>query len=120
MKYAVGLSKLSKLSKLRKMFALFCILFSILFLPGVTGADQVTSRGAALARACAACHGPDGHSQGIIPSLDSLSSEHFRDAMRAFRTETRQSTVMHHIAKGLDDADIEAVTAYFAPAQTNP
>ena len=105
MKYAFGLSKL---------FALFSILFGILFLPGVTGADQVMSRGAALAYACAACHGPDGHSQGIIPSLDSLSSEDFQNAMQTFRTETRQSTVMHYIAKGLDDADIEAIAGYFA------
>ncbi len=101
---------------LRKTFALL----GMLLLPGVAGADHVTSRGAALAYACAACHGPDGHSQGVIPSLDSLSPEHFRAAMRAFRTETRQSTVMHHIAQGLDAADIEAVTAYFAAAQTNP
>ena len=34
--------------------------------------------------------------------------------MRAFRTEERQGTVMNQIAKGLSEASIEAVTAYFA------
>jgi cytochrome c553 len=35
-------------------------------------------------------------------------------ALRAFRAETRPSTVMHRIAKGLDDAAITAVATYFA------
>jgi sulfide dehydrogenase cytochrome subunit len=90
------------------------VLFGVLFLPCIAKADHVTSRGAALAYACAACHGPDGHSQGAIPSLDSLLPEDFQNAMRTFRTETHQSTVMHYIAKGFGDADIEAMAVYFA------
>jgi sulfide dehydrogenase cytochrome subunit len=72
------------------------------------------ARGAALANACATCHGPDGQSQGAIPAINSLSKENFMAAMRAFQTGERQGTVMHRIAKGLDDADIEAVAAYLA------
>jgi cytochrome c553 len=34
------------------------------------------------------------------------------DALRAFRNDTRQGTVMNRIAKGLEDADIEAIAAY--------
>lgn len=34
--------------------------------------------------------------------------------MQAFRTEERQGTVMNYIAKGLSEADVEAVTTYFA------
>ena len=37
--------------------------------------------------------------------------------MQAFRTEERQGTVMNLIAKGLSEASIEAVTAYFAGAR---
>jgi cytochrome c553 len=37
-----------------------------------------------------------------------------RTALQAFRTETRKSTVMHRIAKGLNEDDIAAVAAYFA------
>ena len=109
MKYALVLGK---------AFAVF----GVLFLPCMAGADPVASRGAALVYACAACHGPGGHSQGVIPSLDSLSPEDFQDAMQTFRTETRQGTVMHYIAKGFDEADIEAIAGYFAtlkrPAST--
>lgn len=95
---------------LGKAFAVF----GVLFLPCMASADPIASRGAALAYACAACHGPDGHSQGAIPSLQSLSPEDFQNAIRAFRTETRQSTVMHYIAKGFDEADIEVMAGYFA------
>jgi cytochrome c553 len=35
-------------------------------------------------------------------------------ALQAFRAETRPSTVMQRIARGLDDADITAVAMYFA------
>ena len=70
--------------------------------------------GAAIANACATCHGPDGQSQGVIPSINSLSKENFVAAMRAFRTGERQGTVMNRIAKGLDETDIEAVAAYWS------
>jgi len=84
----------------------------LLLLSSVDAADHVTTRGAALMNACAACHGPGGHSQGVIPSIDAMPKENFVAALRAFRSDERQGTVMNRIAKGLDDADIEAVTAF--------
>lgn len=77
-------------------------------------ADALTARGTGLAHACAPCHGPDGRSQGAIPSLDGLSAAETIAALRAFRAATRQGTVMLYIARGLDDADIIAVATYFA------
>jgi cytochrome subunit of sulfide dehydrogenase len=82
--------------------------------PGIATADPVAARGSALANACAACHGPNGRSQGAIPAIDTLSTADFAAALKAFRADTRQGTVMNRIAKGLDDADIEAVASYFA------
>jgi sulfide dehydrogenase cytochrome subunit len=77
-------------------------------------AEPPVSRGTALAYACAACHGPDGHSQGAIPSIHRLSPAEFVAALQAFRAGTRPGTVMSRIAKGLDDTDITAVAEYFA------
>lgn len=82
-----------------------------------TTASPADARGAALAQACAACHGPNGHSQGAIPSIDNLSAEAAMAALRAFRTGERTGTVMNRIAKGLDDADISAVARAFASQQ---
>ena len=85
-----------------------------LWLPGTVAAETRPARGAALAHTCVTCHGPEGRSQGAIPSLTTLSSADITTALQAFRAETRPGTVMHRIAKGLDDADITAVATYFA------
>jgi cytochrome subunit of sulfide dehydrogenase len=90
------------------------VLLAVALPPGIGAADPVTARGSALANACAACHGPNGRSQGAIPAIDTLSSADFAAALQAFRANTRKGTVMNLIAKGLDDAAIEAVATYFA------
>ncbi len=77
-------------------------------------ADTHSSRGAALMNACAACHGPDGHSQGAIPSIYALPKEQLVDALRAFRSGARPGTVMNRIAKGLSDDDIAALAMHAA------
>jgi sulfide dehydrogenase cytochrome subunit len=90
------------------------LLIVMLCLPGRVTAETVSSRGAALAATCVTCHGPEGRSQGAIPSLTTLSAADITTALQAFRAATRPGTVMHYIAKGLDDADITAVATYFA------
>lgn len=75
------------------------------------------SQGAALVHACAACHGPEGESQGAIPSFHTLSKEHLVETLRAFRSGSRQGTVMNRIAQGLEDTDIEAIAAYVTTAR---
>lgn len=75
-------------------------------------AESSRSHGAALVHACAACHGPEGQSQGAIPSFNTLSKEHLVAALRAFRSDKRQGSVMNRIAKGLEDTNIEEIAAY--------
>jgi cytochrome subunit of sulfide dehydrogenase len=89
-------------------------LISGLLPAGAAAADSATTRGLALSDACAACHGPDGRSQGAIPSINNLSAEDLTMALKAFRADARKGTVMNRIAKGIDDAEISAMAAYFA------
>ena len=97
------------------MRSLMRVLLTItLWFPGPVVAETGAARGAALAHTCVTCHGPEGRSQGAIPSLSTLSSADIITALQAFRTETRPGTVMYRIARGLDDADITAVATYFA------
>ena len=97
------------------MHLLFVIVLIAGLLPStIAVADAAMASGPALANACAACHGPDGRSQGAIPSIDNLSAEDFIVALQAFRADTRKGTVMNRIGKGVDDADISAMATYFA------
>ena len=68
-----------------------------------------------LAATCAACHGTDGRSatQEVI-GLAGLPKEHIASQMKAFRDGTRPASVMHQIAKGYSDQQIELLADYFS------
>ena len=70
---------------------------------------------AMLANACAACHGPQGSSQGpATPSIAGISVEYFIDAMEAFKEDERPATVMNRIARGYSEQQIELMAKYFS------
>lgn len=69
-----------------------------------------------LAAGCAICHGTQGKpapNAPLIP-LAGLPRDHIATQMRAFRDGKRPATVMHQIAKGYSDAQIDAMAAWFA------
>ena len=80
--------------------------------PGAIAQDA-TARN--LASACAICHGTDGRpaTKDVVP-LAGLPREHIASQMRAFRDGQRPATVMHQIAKGYTDAQIDAIAAWYA------
>jgi cytochrome subunit of sulfide dehydrogenase len=102
---------------MKRLSAMLFLCAAGLWSPNVSGAEPGMLRGSALTSACAACHGPDGRSQGAIPSIDNLPAEDFIAAMKGFRADVRKGTVMNRIAKGVDDAEISAMAAYFAGRQ---
>jgi cytochrome subunit of sulfide dehydrogenase len=99
------------LSAARYFWVMLVVIGSLSF---SNAADLTVQRGAALANACAACHGPEGRSTGMIPSLRNLSPNALHGALRAYRSGERTGTVMNRLTQGLDDADIDAITAHFA------
>ena len=68
-----------------------------------------------LAAPCAICHGTVGRAarNDVVP-LAGLPREHIATQMRAFRDGQRPATVMHQIAKGYSDAQIDALAAWFS------
>jgi cytochrome c553 len=71
-------------------------------------------------QACNSCHGPDG--SGVphaAPYLAGQSSGYIASALNSFKSETRKNDggqLMRSVAKRLTDADIIAVSSYFAQA----
>ena len=68
-----------------------------------------------LAAPCAICHGTDGRAatKEVLP-LAGLPRDYIASQMRALRDGKRQATVMHQIAKGYSDAQIDVLAAWFA------
>lgn len=70
-----------------------------------------------LAAACAPCHGPEGRA---VPGSEVPSLAARRDIaarLRELRGNRTAESVMPQIARGLTDAEIDAVSAYFAARQ---
>jgi sulfide dehydrogenase cytochrome subunit len=63
---------------------------------------------------CANCHGTTGRSSGAMPSLAGQSKTYLVEQMRAFRDGKRSATIMHQIAKGYTDAQIDALADHFS------
>lgn len=92
---------------------------------GIPSARAVdTRRGEALAaERCAACHGPDGRSATPgVPSLAGMPSEFTVLQMILFREGLRDAPPMPEFARGLTDAQVEDLAAWFeglppAPAE---
>jgi len=83
---------------------------------GTAWSDEAPS-GAALALACAACHGTDGVSPGAIPSIRRKSAAYIEEALAEFKAGTRASTVMNRLAKSYSTAEIKALAAFFSSAR---
>lgn len=92
-------------------FALALILAALSF-PGISQEDSVAR---SLAATCANCHGTEGRSvtKDVAP-LAGLPREHIVTQMKAFKDGTRQATIMHQVAKGFTDQQIDAMAGYFA------
>ena len=91
----------------------YTMLIAAAFAAVPAAAQDVQGRN--LAAACAICHGTDGRSvtKDVIP-LAGLPRDHIATQMKAFRDGSRPATVMHQIAKGYNDQQIDALAAWFA------
>lgn len=75
-------------------------------------------------QACNGCHGPDG--MGVpraAPYLAGQSAEYLAGALKTFQQGTRKNDagqLMRSVAQRLDDADIAAVSGYFASLGNSP
>lgn len=67
-----------------------------------------------LAATCANCHGTTGQSVAPMPTLSGLSKDTIVRTMREFREGKRPATVMHQLAKGYTDEQIDLIAGYFA------
>lgn len=70
----------------------------------------------ALAATCANCHGTDGKAVdgSAVGSLAGLKQDYLSAQLKAFKSGQRPATVMHQLAKGYSDEQLDQIAAYFA------
>lgn len=79
-----------------------------------TNSDSDQRTAGVLASNCANCHGTLGNAQGAMPSLAGLQKTYIVEQMRAFRDGKRPATIMHQLAKGYTDQQVELVADFFS------
>ena len=94
---------------------LAALLLAVAALP-VAAQDVAALRQQALAATCANCHGTQGRAvdSAAVPGLAGMPAAYLVEQMKTFKAGTRPATVMHQLAKGYSEAQIEQLAAYFA------
>ncbi len=77
-------------------------------------AQQLNIR--SLAATCANCHGTNGKAQdgSAVVSLAGMPKDYIVKQMKDFQSGARPATIMHQLAKGYSDAQIDQIASYFA------
>jgi cytochrome subunit of sulfide dehydrogenase len=91
----------------------FTIALGLVILSTDGGITADNERGAQLAAMCASCHRLDGGDKGI-PAIVGMDKENLAEAMAAFKSGARSSSIMHAVALQLSDAETAAIAEYLA------
>ena len=78
------------------------------------GGPAIPANAGYLAANCANCHGTNGIAKGAMPSLAGQQKAFIVEQMKAFRDGKRPATIMHQLAKGYTDPQIEAIADHFS------
>ncbi|HEY1058310.1 MAG TPA: c-type cytochrome [Limnobacter sp.] len=96
-------------------------LFVSLMNPAMAAKDsdeqaQAELRAASLVATCANCHGTNGQGApgSAVPGLANLSAEYIATNMKWFKTGERPATLMHQLAKGYTDEQIDLIATTIA------
>lgn len=86
--------------------------------PAVSGD---VAAGQTIARNCARCHGETGVARNVAwPSLAGQKPGYLATTLKAFRAGLRKDPIMTGVARGLSDADIQNLAAFFAGQRCEP
>ncbi|MDX9701303.1 MAG: c-type cytochrome [Rhodocyclaceae bacterium] len=74
--------------------------------PGLAAEDHAA---VLWASTCYACHGPEGRSDGGMPSIAGLSADGLYKILIEFREGERRATIMHHQTRGFTDEQLRRI-----------
>ncbi len=90
------------------------VAFGMMAMALVANAEPKQATGQAMSWQCAPCHGINGQEfNEAMPPLAGMKKDEFVKAMIAFREGTRAAIIMDRVARGFNDAEIEAMAVWF-------
>ncbi len=96
--------------KNRMKLAIGTVLAAVCMLASAQDALQVRS----WAAACASCHGTVGIAVDGGESIAGIPKDRFLKRMQDYKSGAKSATIMHQIAKGYSDKELEQLAGYFA------
>ena len=101
---------------MNKRWLSLCLILPLQMLAPARAQDQTLLHTKALAATCAACHGTGGRAieGSAVPGLAGMQADYMRDQLKAFKEGRRPATVMHQLAKGYTDEQLDLIATYFA------
>ena len=102
----------SPLELIRSRFSVGVTLAAACLAGAAQAAEPTLARN--LAANCTSCHGTHGASASGMRSLAGQPQPALLAALRAFRDGSRPATVMHQLARGYTDQQLEALAAFFS------
>ncbi len=91
------------------------IALALVCLYGITFAgDYNPAKGEMLALSCAGCHGTDGKSNGIMPTIAGMGKTSMHKTLLDYKYGRRTGTMMPKHVKGFSDDELEQVSFYFS------
>jgi len=79
--------------------------------------DAATTRAVSLSMACSGCHADPG---GAIVSLNGYDATQMRETLTRYRDEIDGTTVMHRLARGYSDEDIDLISEQLGRGEDAP
>jgi len=71
-------------------------------------------QGKMLSLSCASCHGTDGKSVGITPSIAGMGKTTMYQTLLDYKNGRKTGTMMQKHVKGFTDAELEQISYYFS------
>lgn len=93
------------------------VVFAAVAIAGLAAAQSVSAAdagGAIIAAQCNGCHGFEGVSKGVAPSLKGKPAKYLLESMKAFKSDKHEGTIMNRIAKGYSDVELDNVAKYYS------
>ncbi|MCD8553745.1 c-type cytochrome [Seleniivibrio sp.] len=101
---------------MQKLRLFYCIVAAAVLVPVAAFAASAVSEGERLGRPCAGCHATDGYAPGeYIARIGGQNAEYMTKVMKDFAAGKRKGSVeMSLLAKGYSEADLAAISEYYA------